>query len=96
MIVKFSHPHYLKIDGRLHARLPASRVTPKFLLKKPLLLPLYLLLTNAARNNIYRRDGIAVRESASQSVDFGFFSQVESYQKTLENGIHSFHACRLA
>ena len=30
MIVKFSHPHYLKIGGGLHARLPAFRVTPKF------------------------------------------------------------------
>ena len=29
-IVKFSHPHYLKIGGGLHARLPAFRVTPKF------------------------------------------------------------------
>ena len=37
-----------------------------------------------------------VRVSASQSVDLGFISQVESYQKTLQNGIHSFPAWRLA
>ena len=30
-----------------------------------------------------------VRASASQSVDLGFTSQVESYQKTFKNGIHS-------
>ena len=32
------------------------------------------------------------RASALQSVDLGFISQVESYQKTLKNGIHSFPA----
>ena len=37
-----------------------------------------------------------VRASASQSVDLGFISQVESYHKTLKNGIHSFPAWRLA
>ena len=37
-----------------------------------------------------------VRASASQSVDLGFISLVESYQKTLKNGIHSFPAWRLA
>ena len=31
-----------------------------------------------------------VRGSASQSVDLVFISQVESYQKTLKNGMHSF------
>ena len=31
-----------------------------------------------------RRDGVAVRASASQSVDLGFISLVESYQKTLK------------
>ena len=31
-----------------------------------------------------------VRASASQSVDLGFIPLVESYQKTLKNGIHSF------
>ena len=30
-----------------------------------------------------------VRASAAQSVDLGSFPQVKSYQKTLENGIHS-------
>ena len=41
-----------------------------------------------------RRDGVVVRASASQSVDLGFISLVESYQKTLKNGIHSFPAWR--
>ena len=31
---------------------------------------------------ISRRDGVVVRAYASQSVDLGFISQVESYQKT--------------
>ena len=44
----------------------------------------------------YRRDGVVVRASASQSVDVGFIPQVESYQKTLKNGIHSFPAWRSA
>ena len=43
-----------------------------------------------------RRDGVVVRASASQSVDLGFISLVESYQKTLKNGIHSFPAWCLA
>ena len=43
-----------------------------------------------------RRDGVVVRASASQSVDLGFISLVESYQKTLKNGIHSFPAWRSA
>ena len=30
-----------------------------------------------------------VRAFAAQSVDLGSFPQVKSYQKTLENGIHS-------
>ena len=37
-----------------------------------------------------------VRASASQSVDLEFISLVESYQKTLKNGIHSFPGWRLA
>ena len=36
--------------------------------------------------------GVMVRACASQSVDLEFNSQVESYQKTLKNGIHSFPA----
>ena len=40
----------------------------------------------------YRRDGVAARASALQSVDLGFIFQVESYQKTLKNGIYSFPA----
>ena len=43
-----------------------------------------------------RRDGVVVRASASQSVDLGFIPLVESYQKTLKNGIHSFPAWRSA
>ena len=43
-----------------------------------------------------RRDGVVVRASASQSVDQGFISLVESFQKTLKNGIHSFPAWRSA
>ena len=34
-----------------------------------------------------------VGASASQSVDLGFISQVDSYQKTFKNGIYSFPAC---
>ena len=41
-------------------------------------------------------DGAMVTASASQSVDLGFISQVESYQKTLKNGICSFPAWRSA
>ena len=37
-----------------------------------------------------------VRASALQSVDLGFISLVESYQKTFKNGIHSFPAWRSA
>ena len=37
-----------------------------------------------------------VRASASQLVDQGFIPQVKSYQKTLNNGIHSFPAWRSA
>ena len=33
-------------------------------------------------NLTYRRNDVVVRASASQSVDLGFVSQVESYQKT--------------
>ena len=45
---------------------------------------------------IIRRDGVVVRASASQSVDLGFIPLVESYQKTLKNGIYSFPAWRSA
>ena len=43
-----------------------------------------------------RGDGVVVRASASQSVDLGFIPLVESYQKTLKNGIYSFPAWRSA
>ena len=48
---------------------------------------------NSANN---RRDGVVVRASASQSVDLGFIPLVESYQKTLKNGIYNFPAWRSA
>ena len=37
-----------------------------------------------------------VTASATQTVDLGFISQIESYQKTLKNGIQSFSAWRSA
>ena len=37
-----------------------------------------------------------VRAFASQLVDLGFISQVESYQKTLRNGVHRLTASLLA
>ena len=43
-----------------------------------------------------RRDGVVVGASASQSVDLGFIPLVESYQRTLKNGIRSFPAWGLA
>ena len=36
-----------------------------------------------------RRDGVVIRVPDLQSVDLGFIPVVESYQKTLKNGIHS-------
>ena len=36
-----------------------------------------------------RRDEMVVGASASQLVDLGFIPEVESYQKTLKNGIYS-------
>ena len=43
-----------------------------------------------------RLDGVVVRASDSKSVELGFISLVESYLKTLKNGIHSFPAWRSA
>ena len=43
-----------------------------------------------------RHVGVVVRAYASQSVDYGFIPLVESYQKTLKSGIHSFPAWRSA
>ena len=43
-----------------------------------------------------KSNGVVVRASASQSVDLGFIPLVESYQKTLKNGIRSFPAWRSA
>ena len=49
-------------------------------------------------NLIYdnQRDGVMVRASALQSVDLLLNPRVESYQKTLKVGIHSFPAWRSA
>ena len=41
-------------------------------------------------------DGVVARASALQSVDLGFISQVESYQKILKICIHSFPVRHLA
>ena len=46
--------------------------------------------------DLYRCDDLVVRACASPSVDLGFVPQVESYQKTLKNGIYSFPAWRSA
>ena len=43
-----------------------------------------------------RRDDAVAKASASQSVDLGFIFQVESFQKTLKNSIHSFPTWRSA
>ena len=43
-------------------------------------------------DGVDRCDGVVVRAPASQSVDLGFIPLVESYQKTLKNGIRSFPA----
>ena len=62
----------------------------------------YSLLNTLPSSSIFRflaanrRDGVVVRASASQSVDLGFIPLVESYQKTLKNGIYSFPAWRSA
>ena len=49
-------------------------------------------LENANLIHLIRREGVAVRASASQTVDLGFIPLVGSYQKTLKNGIYSFPA----
>ena len=54
---------------------------------------MYKIIVNL---KMYRRDGVVVRASASQSVDLGFIPLVESYQKTLKNSIYSFPAWRSA
>ena len=41
---------------------------------------------------MHQRDGVVDRASALRSVDLGFIPLVESYQKTLKNGICSFPA----
>ena len=53
-------------------------------------------INDAIQPNGYRRDDVVVRESASQLVDLCFIPKVQSYQKTLKNGIYSFPALRSA
>ena len=57
-------------------------------------LPFYQFYNCASYAKSYRRDGVVVRASASQSVDVGFIPCVNSYLKTLKTGIHSFPAWR--
>ena len=59
-----------------------------------ILLDCFFLQT--VRNYFNRRDGVVVRASALQLVDLGLIPLVESYQKILKNGIHSFPAWRSA
>ena len=47
---------------------------------------------NVTIKGLDRRDGVVVRVSASQSVDLWFIPLIDSYQKTLKTGIHSFPA----
>ena len=56
----------------------------------------YLNRSSQVHNRNHRPDGAVVRASASQSADLGFIPLVESYQKTLKNGIYSFPAWRSA
>ena len=60
------------------------------ILKLDIVMPVLVSVVN------YQRDGLVVRTSASHSVDLGFISQIESYQKTLKNGINNFPAWRSA
>ena len=55
-----------------------------------------ILTSHCLQQKVDRRDGVVVGASASQSVDLGFISLVESYRKTLKNGIRSFSAWRSA
>ena len=66
------------------------------ILKRVVKMEIWRYLMTYLLSNDHRRDGIVVRASASQSVDWGFIPLVESYQKTLKNGIHSFPAWRSA
>ena len=68
----------------------ALRILPASSKKEAIEVFLQVLFTND------RRDGAVVRAFASQSVDPGFIPLVESYQKTLKNGVHSFPAWRSA
>ena len=76
--------HATWITSRLHRRRPT-----KLSIK-------YFRLVSSILSTSPSQDGVVVRASASQSVDLGFIPLVESYQKTLKNGIHSFPAWRSA
>ena len=73
----------------INARVIFMKSTGKQISRRSFLLKLIKELND-------RRDGVVVRASASQSVDLGFIPLVDSYQKTLKNGIHSFPAWRSA
>ena len=87
--------NYFEIDERFFVELimltPNSVIFP---LKRGLVAGMTSDRKTYANTN--RRDGVVVRASASLSVDLGFNPLVESYQKTLTNGIHSFPAWRSA
>ena len=53
-----------------------------------------VIMTHPVTGFSNRCDGVVVRAFASQSVDLGFISEVESYQTTLKNDIDSFPAWR--
>ena len=71
-------------------------VFPTLCIAYRLLLTIGFSIASCERSFSNRRDGVVVRASASQSVDLGFIPLVESYQKTLKNGIYSFPAWRSA
>ena len=56
----------------------------------------HLVKTLNCPYNLNWRDSVVIRATASQSVDLGFIPLVESYQKTLKNGIYNFPAWRSA
>ena len=56
----------------------------------------YQSYNNNTLNTVTWRDGVVVGASAAQWADLGFIPLVESYQKTLKNGIRSFPAWRSA
>ena len=72
--------------------LAKKRLCNKFKVKKSI----KLVSRRYQSGVVVRVYGVVIRASASQSVDLRFIPLVESYRKTLKNGIHSFPALRLA